>query len=218
MIEVNLLPEQQRSRGGGRRKPGRPFAGGVKRLKSDRDPWTILFALSVIAIPGVVLFLWLGQRSESRELEDRLAVVTADSARLADLRQISDSLTQRQTVIRERVALVEQLDRNRFVWPHLLDEVSRAVPRMVWLTGLRQVAPLPNVSTEISGLAANPLAITEFVRNLQASPYVGEVRIVGSQSQELDAELTVHAFTLIASYAAPAGERTAPILQSSAGS
>ena len=213
MIEVNLLPEGQKSRGGGRAKR-RGGAGGLKGLSGGPNRWNLVLLVAAVVVPIAVLALWLGQRSEARALEDRLEAATADSARLADLRAISDSLTARQQMIRERVALVERLDRNRFVWPHLMDEVSRAVPDIVWLVNLQQVSPLPNVTIQIQGMAANPLAITEFVRNLQASEYLTDVQILGSQQQEVNDELAVQAFTLVATYRQPpGGPRTEAVVE-----
>jgi type IV pilus assembly protein PilN len=206
MIEVNLLPESQKTRGGRRSMRG-AGSGGLK-LSGGRNSWSIVLLIAGVLVPIVILVLWLGQRSEARGLEERLEAATADSARLADLRAISDSLTERQQLIRERVALVERLDRNRFVWPHLMDEVSRAVPDIVWLVSLEQVNPLPDVTVQIQGMAANPLAITEFVRNLQASEYLRDVQILGSQQQEVSEELSVQAFTLVATYRQPPGGLT----------
>lgn len=155
---------------------------------------------AVVLVPGVVLALWLTQRAEARGLEQRLEEATADSARLADLRAISDSLTERRQRIRERIALIERLDRNRFVWPHLMDEISRAVPSFAWLTSLKQLTPVPDVEVQIQGMAANPLTITEFVRNLEASPYISDVRILSSQQEEIEEGLAVQVFTLVATY------------------
>jgi Tfp pilus assembly protein PilN len=209
MIEINLLPEGQKQ--GAKRKAGRPKVPSVKGLSLGRDPWlTALLAVAVL-VPLAALFLWLSQRAEARSLEERLEAATADSARLADLRAVSDSLSERQTLLRERMALIERLDRNRFVWPHLLDEISRGLPQFAWLTSVRRLTPLPDVSVQIQGMAANPLTITEFVRNLQASPYIEDVRILGSQQQELQ-DLAVQAFTLVAEFTSAAAGSTEPIV------
>ncbi len=165
-------------------------------------------------------FLWWSQRSEASALEVRLEEATADSERLAELRAVSDSLTARREEIRSRLALVEQLDRNRFVWPHMMDEISRALPRLAWLTSLRQLSPLPDVSVQIQGIAANPLAITEYVRNLDASDYITDVRILGSQQQGLeDGEITAQAFTLAVRFTEPPGgvRRAEPIIATTGG-
>lgn len=210
MIEVNLHPE----RGGTRRGPRRrlpislptsfpKFGGGGGA--GGRDTWTILaIGLPVLAIL-VVGWLWFSQRSERSELEVRLEAAAEDSARLSDLRSLSDSLTARESRIARRLELVKSLDDGRFVWPHLLDEIGRAVPSYTWLTSLRQNAVEPQLQVQVDGLAANPLAITEFVRNLQDSPYVGEVRILGSQ-QELVENVAAQAFKLMIVYESPPPE------------
>jgi len=180
-----------------------------------RNPWTGALVVACVLVPAAGLFLWWTQRGERADLEVRLAAASADSARLADLRVVSDSLDRRRNEIRDRVALVEELDRNRFVWPHLIDEVSRALPSLAWLSNLRQIAPLPDVGIQIQGIAANPLAITEFVRNLEDSDYVTDVRILGSQQQTLnDGDLSVQAFTLTARFTEPASgvRRTEPLI------
>lgn len=209
MIEVNLHPERGRARGGtGRRLPislPTSFPSFGKGGSGGRDIWTILaIGLPVLAIL-VVGWLWLSQRSERGELEARLEVAAADSARLSDLRSLSDSLTARERRIARRLELVKSLDDGRFVWPHLLDEIGRAVPSYTWLTSLRQNAAEPRLQVQVDGLAANPLAITEFVRNLQDSPYVGEVRILGSQ-QELVENVAAQAFKLMIVYEPPPPE------------
>ena len=226
MIEVNLLPESQSSRGGGKRskkKGAKSSLGGGLGLKGKGgNPWSTALMLAAVVVPLAAGFLWWSQRAEASSLQTRLDGATADSSRLADLRSVSDSLTSRREEIRDRVALVEQLDQNRFTWPHIMDEVSRAVPRMAWLSSLRQTAPLPDVGVQIQGIAANPLAITEFVRNLQASDYLTDVRILGTQRQSLesgDASIAAQAFTLTVRFTEPAGGsiRAEPIISNTGG-
>jgi Tfp pilus assembly protein PilN len=201
MIEVNLHPEGSKRR---RRARGLPSAPGwLKRGAGDgRDPWLT----AAIAVPAIVLlligWLWMSQRGERGGLEDRLAEAVEDSARLSDLRALSDSLMSREAQIRERLDLIQGLDDGRFVWSHVLDEVSRALPDYAWLTALRQSSPLPDLQVLVDGMAANPLAITAFVRRLQESPFVGDVRILGSQEQALEG-FSAHSFKLIVGYEAP---------------
>lgn len=216
MIEVNLLPEGQRSRGKAKRAAGGGGRKGLGESLKGHNPWNAALVIACVAVPALGLTAWWAQRNTESSLQSRLELATADSARLAALRLVSDSLTNRREEIRNRVALVEGLDRNRFVWPHLIDEISRALPQIAWLSSLRQTSPLPNVGVQIQGVAANPLAITEFVRNLEASDYVTDVRILGSQKEVLNnGELSVQAFTLSARFTEPAGvpNRTEPIIE-----
>lgn len=209
MIEVNLHPERGRSgRGAGRGLPiSLPtsfpkFGRGGGGEGGGRDIWTTLAVALPLLVVLVVGWLWFSQRSERSELEARLETAVEDSTRLSDLRALSDSLTARESRIGRRLELVKSLDDGRFVWPHLLDEVGRALPSYTWLTALRQNSAEPQLEVQVDGLAANPLAITEFVRNLQRSPYVGEVRILGSQ-QELVDNVAAQAFKLMIIYEAP---------------
>lgn len=207
MIEINLHP----SGGKGARVSGKklsmrlpdsfrksPGAGG-------RDVWTTI----VVVVPALVLlavgWMWFSTRSERAELDGKIAEAVEDSTRLADLRSLSDSLIQRDSRIQERLDLVQSLDGGRYVWSHLLDEISRSLPAYTWLTLVRREAALPDLRVQVDGLAANPLAITRFVRNLQDSPYVSEVRIMGSQQQLVD-NVPAQAFQLMLTYEAPPDE------------
>lgn len=202
MIEVNLHPEGSKRR---RKAPTLPALGGLFKSRGDgagRDPWlTAAIAVPVIALLFIG-WLFMSQRGERVDLEQQLAEAVEDSARLSDLRSLSDSLIAREARIRERLDLIQGLDGGRFVWSHLLDEISLALPDYAWLTALRENAGLPDLRVQVDGMAANPLAITAFVRRLQDSPFVDEVRILGSQEQSLEG-FSAHSFSVIVSYGAP---------------
>ena len=203
MIQVNLHPEGSKRR---RKKRGLPSAPAwLKRgggAGDGRDPWLI----AAVAIPALVFlvvgWLWLSQSGERSDLEERIAEAVDDSTRLSDLRSLSDSLMAREAQIRERLDLITGLDDGRFVWSHLLDEFSRALPNYAWLTSIRQASALPDLQVQLDGMAANPLAITAYVRRLQESPFVREVRILGSQETNLDG-FSAHSFKLIIGYTEP---------------
>jgi Tfp pilus assembly protein PilN len=212
MIEVNLHPEGSKRRRKGRRMLRVP--GWVKSAGSGdgRDPWLI----AAVAVPALVLlivgWLWMSQRSDRGALDDRVAEAVEDSSRLSDLRALSDSLMAREAQIRERLDLLRGLDDGRFVWPRLLDEFSRALPDYAWLTSIRQASAIPDLRVQIDGMAANPLAVTAYVRRLQESPFVGEVRILGSQEQNLEG-FSAHTFKLIVGYTEPPDSATAVVVE-----
>lgn len=206
MIEVNLHPTGGKARKGGRKKFSVPaWADRSRAAGEGRDPWTVA-AVAAIVVAGLAIGgMWYAQRSDAAELEMRLEEAREDSTRLADLRVLSDSLIDRERQIRERLELVRGLDEGRFIWPHLLDEISSALPQYTWLTAIRVATPLPDLTVQIDGVAANPLAVTRFVRNLQASEYVRQVRIMGSQQAEVE-NVAAQAFKLLVSYEQPAQE------------
>jgi len=202
MIEVNLHPDGSKRRRRGRRAPTLPAWLKPGASAGGRDPWLI----AAVAIPAVVLlvigWLWMSQRSERGGLEARMTEAVEDSTRLSDLRALSDSLIAREAQISDRLDLLRGLDDGRFVWPRLLDEFSRALPAYAWLTSIRQASGPPDLQVQIDGMAANPLAITAYVRGLQESPFVTQVRILGSQEQNLDG-FSAHSFKLIVWYGEP---------------
>lgn len=203
MIEVNLHPDRDgRERGGGFSVslPDLEGIGGLDTFRSD--PWHASFLVLLVLVPLVVGLLWYRQAERADRLEGRLDEALADSARLAELRGLSDSIDARRKEIRERISLVRGLDGNRFAWPHLMDEISRALPGRAWLTGVQRRSGLPDLRVELSGAAASPLVITDFVRALESSPFVGGVRIVNSQRQQIRG-IQAQAFTLSVRYRSP---------------
>ena len=193
MIRIDLLPDPLGGAEGGDDGPG--------RRRRRPDPWSIAILVAAFVIPPGTAIRWWDQRSETAALRQRLEAASADSARLAELRAASDSLAARSRQLQERAALVEELDRNRFVWPRLLDEISWALPRLAWLVSLRQLSPPPAGEIELQGIAASPLAVTRFARNLDASDYIADVRLLGSQKQMgPSGGASRHAFTLIVGF------------------
>ena len=202
MIEVNLNPDAGRKK---RRRRGLPSGGVLASLRGGpggRDPWI----MAVAGIAAVVLvgcgILWLTQRSKTSDIAERLEAATADSSRLSDLRSLGDSLEARRKEIDHRLFLVQQLDGGRFTWPHILDELSRALPEYAWLTSIKRLDPAPSLRVEIQGIAAAPLVITEFIQRLETSPYIDEVLIKTTVLQEIDG-LAAQGFTLEITYAQP---------------
>lgn len=217
MINVNLHPEGQKARrksrpGSGLKLPSFDLGGwgGLDALRGD--PWRTAMIISFIVVPVGVLAMWFTQRAQASDLESRLETALADSTRLADLRALSDSLLARQNEIRERISLIERLDGDRFVWPHLMDQISEALPTGAWITSMEKRGALPDLSVELQAVAATPMTITEFARALEASRHIARVRIVRSQRQTTGGR-EGHAFTLMIHYSQPAEPvETAPLI------
>lgn len=207
MIEVNLHPgtEGKKREGGGLSLslPDLEGIGGLETLRSD--PWHSSFLLLLVVIPLAMGFLWYQQSQREDRLDQRLEEVLADSARLADLRALSDSLTSRRQAIEERIGLVKGLDQNRFAWAHVMDQVSRSLPQGAWLQGLERQSELPDLGVRLTGAAVSPLVITRFVRALEESPYISDVRIVSSNRQRVRG-IQAQVFSLDVGYRPPPPE------------
>lgn len=219
MIEVNLHPDRERQE----KKSflsdvelGMPEWASVGELSAD--PWTVAAAVTALLLLVGVGGSWFQLQSRAGSLDRRLESALADSARLAELRTLSDSLKGQREAIQGRLRLVKELDGNRYVWPHLMSEMSLALPEVVWLTDVQRASPLPNLTVTVRGVAANPLAITSFVRNLRDQPHVGSATIQGSARRRVEG-VTAQSFSLRISYARPpdAQVRTRPLTAASGG-
>lgn len=218
MIEINLLPgAQKKSRKGGRRAAaaGPSLLSRVK-LPQGGDGITLFTGASVVVSVLLIGFLWWSASNRERNLEIAIEGAVRDSARYAALRAANEELIARQDTIAQKVQVIQEIDAGRFVWAHLLEEISRAVPSYTWLTAIRANAsagpnPLQPV-LEIEGSAGNTLALTRFIQDLEASPFLRAVTLQTTTQTEEDGR-KYYTFQLRASWEDPPAEaiRTAPL-------
>ena len=239
MIEINLLP------GSGKKKSGRSGSGAARTInigamlagiaQKIRDPWLISAVGSVALAVGVVggTFTYQSQRIASLTEAEKEAL--ADSSRYAAaLKERARADARRDTLLR-RMNLIRAIDEDRFIWPHVLDEVSKALPPYTWLSsltfmgtpqgsvnvaaGAKPEAPSADgakkkakkVDTEVPrdevrirmiGLTPDIQALTRFMRQLEASPFFGDVQLNNSQLAQ-DQGKDVTQFTLDVTYTRP---------------
>jgi Tfp pilus assembly protein PilN len=139
MIEINLLP------GTGKKKPGRGGGGGgaksvnIKAIfaglsEKIKDPWLIAAVVSVIIAAVSVGGIYLYQESRSSDLLSREEKALQDSTTFsAVLRDKAKAEAKRDTLLRQ-LNIVKSIDDDRFIWPHIMDEVSRVLPPYTWIT------------------------------------------------------------------------------------
>jgi Tfp pilus assembly protein PilN len=242
MITVNLRPGQKRKRSGNSLKGLMDKLGGLRELTAKvKDP-LLMAAVGawVVVIAGLGL-VYLNNLRQLYVLEPRMEQARSENRRfkafLADKRRqekIRDSLLAQITVIR-------QVDGDRYVWPHLLDEITKALPAYTWLVDLGVSSPTPVVTRpaaqpaakggkaakadsvvvqpaltfQINGRTIDIQAYTRFLRQLEASPWITDVTPVSAQTV-VEKERPVTAFVIRASYnrADSAYIRTAPFSQS----
>ena len=224
MIEINLAPGAE-----GARPARQPLAVAVPRLPSVGAPPRAVGAGAL----ALLLLLALGhglsrQGARREELAARVEREVADSTRFATTLALVQTLQARQDTVRQKIGLIREVDQRRYVWPHLLDEISRAVPPFTWLTeigwkavpaapppadGAAPTAPVPaGPAFALQGHAGSTQALTRLMKNLEGSPFIREVTLVTSEQVDRDGR-TLHRFTLEARYERPdsAAVATVPI-------
>lgn len=206
MIEVNLLP-------GGKKRTGKGggFKLGLPDLKAmPADPFIIGAVIVGIASAGLTGWWYTDLNSRNTELAVALEDAIQDSTDFHDLIENNSTLQARQDSVAQKVEIIQEIDAGRYVWPHVLDEVARALPDFLWITALQQVSVGDFVEFRIDGRAGNNIAVTTFMAALEASPFVRGVRLISSE-QALEAlpggdDQLVIVFTLEAAYEQPAFE------------
>ena len=141
MIQINLLPgarKKSKSRGG----PD-VLAALAGILAQVKDPFLIAAVASVALAGGAVATLFLAQTREAALLADRERIAVQDSTRYAAvLGEKAKAQAQVDSVVRQ-LAVIREIDNNRYVWPHVMDEVSRALPPYTWLNSIEQISAPP---------------------------------------------------------------------------
>lgn len=143
MIEINLLPgsgKKNRSTGFSLSA----FAGNAgSRVK---DPFMIAAAVSIIAACGAIGALHMRQAKRADELTERERRAVQDSTRFVAVLQERTRAEAQRDSVRRQLDIIKTIDNDRFVWPHIMDEISRALPPYTWLKSIQQVATIAPVA------------------------------------------------------------------------
>ncbi|HEY1909122.1 MAG TPA: PilN domain-containing protein [Myxococcaceae bacterium] len=145
MIHINLLPVRQEKK----REVGRQFlvvVGG---------------ALFVTLLGN---WLWYdGLASEEKKNAQRIA---STQSRIAELEKVIgevDKINARKKDVQGKLAILSDLRKQRSGPVRMLDALSIAIPKKVWLTGFEEKAN----AVKMTGKAASHEDVAEFMRGLQ---------------------------------------------------
>lgn len=133
MIEINLLP--------GAKKPKRGSAGpainfaaiGAAISARVKDKFLAAAVLSGAVSFGVIAFLFLGQRNREAGLRTSEQNALADSSKYAAVRADRARAQARRDSALLQLNIIKAIDEDRYVWPHIMEEISRALPIYTWL-------------------------------------------------------------------------------------
>jgi len=169
MIRINLLTEERQQS-----RKATPLQLGQKL--------TVACSLILIAAALAIGWRYWALREESARLDAEIASAQNETARLHSIIEQVQQFEQRRTQLQQRVALIEQLRRDQTGPVHMLDQISRALPPMVWLRTLQQDDE-DATSVTIEGRGVTLTGLSDFVANLEASGYFRRsVEIVNSET------------------------------------
>jgi type IV pilus assembly protein PilN len=173
MIRINLLAvERERAK----KKAGAAFGTTAQKLA---------VGCSLILILAALFVGWrywtLGR--ESTRLDADIAAAQTETTRLHAIIQQVQQFEQRKAQLQQRVVLIEQLRKGQTGPVHMLDQISRALPPMLWLTELKQN---PDGTVQIDGRCTALTGLSDFVGNLESSGYFKRsVEIVSTVTESM---------------------------------
>lgn len=231
MIHINLLPGANKKTASRQGIDLSAFRAGFGGMFKDQF---LIGAVSAIVLSlGAVGYLYTAQNVKTADLEAHRDRAVSDSTRYANvLKDRYHAEAMRDTLLRQ-VNLIKNLDEDRFVWAHVMDEVSRALPQYTWLTNLTftgtpqgsaNVVVTPKADTSaaakkkaagkppkrldtdvprdviglrLSGHTVDIQALTRFMKDLEASPYLANVQLDRSElALEMNKEVTQFQLTI----------------------
>ncbi len=220
-IEINLLPGARKKAGGaGLSLPD--FSQIVARVK---DPLLVGALAAWVVGLSVMGWMWYTQTSALSAMEPRLLEAQNEARRFGQI----IAQKERQTILRDSLVIeldaIRKIDGDRFVWPHIMEEVTKALPEFTWIVALDAVTvqdqvledgtiiPAP-VQFTIDGRTSNIQSYTRFMTRLQDSPWFRNIGSTGTNTI-IENGRTVRAFQITGTYqvADSAFIRTLPVTE-----
>jgi type IV pilus assembly protein PilN len=169
MIRINLLAVERKA---------------VKRAVMFQAGQKITAGCSAILIVTLLFIGWRywALQQQSLALDKEISVAQQETTRLHGVIQQVQQFEQQKAQLQQRVVLIEQLRTTQSGPVHMLDQISLAVPPMLWLTELKQV----DDAVVIDGRCLAVTSLTDFVSNLEASGFFKRsIDIVSSQTETI---------------------------------
>lgn len=231
MIEINLSPRSS-ARPGRRSDAG--LAAAIAGLRGRvRDPYLASAIGSLVLAVLVVGALHWRHTSRVASLTETEQQAVQDSTRYAAVLKEKYAATAQRDSILKQLDIIRSIDDERFVWPHVLEEVSRALPAYTWLMSINQTSAVVSAAANVDTAAAQQgrgaappttatpaaeapalrfrlvgqtvdiQALTRFMKLLEASPFIQNVQLARSDAVA-SAGKQVTEFQLDAEYEPPA--------------
>ena len=142
------------------------------------------------------------------QLDAEISAAQQETQRLHSVILQVQQFEQRKAQLQQRVVLIEQLRKGQTGPVHMLDQISRALPPMLWLTELKQTGD----DVVIDGRTTVLTSLTDFVTNLEASGYFKKsIDIVNTTTEPGTANAAeLIKFTIKASVAQPETKAAVP--------
>lgn len=160
MIRINLLTEAKAA--AARKKT--PLLPTGARLNNFLFFGGFALGLIYVVIAGLTL---LSRRSQ---LEDELVKARLEADRLKSIIEEVKEYEGKKASLEAKIQLIKSLKTNQKGPVRLMDEISKALPDLVWLT----VLDVSGNTITMRGKTLSPNAVATYLENLKKSPFFAE--------------------------------------------
>lgn len=160
MIRINLLTEAKQAAA----KKKAPILPTGARLNNLLFIAGLSLGILYIGIMSLIL------TSKRRHLEEDVARARLEADRLKSIIEEVQGYEQKKANLQAKIDLINNLKLNQKGPVRLMDEISKALPDLVWLT----VLDVSGGQVTMRGRTLSPNAVSTYLENLKKSPYFKE--------------------------------------------
>lgn len=195
MIKINLLAEARAEKVA--RAP--VISLGVGNINNY-----IVLALLVVALGYVGITYWRLSSTLSR-LDAEVAEANREYERLKPIIAEVEQFKKKNAELKRKIEVIEKLKADQYGPVRIMDEVSKALPELLWLTNM----DLKDRTLTIRGQALNENAVANFIANLAASPFFQEpsLQIMQQDRANLFSFSLTCGFSYVPAAPMPAGQQ-----------
>jgi type IV pilus assembly protein PilN len=146
---------------------------------------------SLVLVSGVLAVGWRFWivTKESKQLDAQIAAAQKETAQLQTIIAQVQTFEQEKAQLQQRIVLIEDLRKAQTGPVHMLDQISRSLPPMLWLTQLKQNPATSEVL--LDGRCMTLTGLSDFVATLESTGFFKKsIEIVSTVSEPVKAPQT----------------------------
>ena len=156
MIRINLLPHREEKR------------------KARQKQFAILAGIAAFVGLAIAGLLWVVFDAQITNQQGRNNYLTQEIAKLDKQIDEIKRIREETASLLSKKQVVEGLQSNRSEPVYLLDQLLRQLPEGLYLKSIKQTG----AKISVTGYAQSNARVSAFMRNIEASPYLGNPNLV----------------------------------------
>lgn len=154
MIRINLLPVEERKE-----------VRGLSEL--------VVGMLLIIAVLVVILATHYIQTKNIRDVKHNIITAEKRIKELEEVKKMVDDFKAKNKELKRRIEIIKVLEENKTGPLYVMDSLAAAIPDRAWINKFSEKGR----SAKIEGVAWNEFTVSDFMKELQSSPFFIKVEL-----------------------------------------